>query len=138
MKANESIEKYPARVREYANYTVKSIKNVCKTCGPRIVGSESDAKAREYFRKNDYTDEDIAECLNEDNEDTLKLCRDNLGYFIAYENLFSVWTNPKSDFVVFHEVRRNKYDNLEEVTDTAIPYSEIIRIEQDYEQYKSD
>lgn len=50
MKANESIEKYPARVREYANYTVKSIKNVCKTCGPRIVGSESDAKAREYFK----------------------------------------------------------------------------------------
>lgn len=50
MKANESIEKYPARVREYANYTVKSVKNVCKTCGPRIVGSESDAKAREYFK----------------------------------------------------------------------------------------
>ncbi len=50
MKANESIEKYPARVREYANYTVKSVKNVCKTCGPRIVGSEADAKAREYFK----------------------------------------------------------------------------------------
>ena len=65
MKANESIEKYPARVREYANYTVKSIKNVCKTCGPRIVGSESDAKAREYF-KNDldkFCDETIVEPL---------------------------------------------------------------------------
>ncbi len=65
MKANESIEKYPARVREYANYTVKSVKNVCKTCGPRIVGSESDAKAREYF-KNDldkWCDETIVEPL---------------------------------------------------------------------------
>lgn len=65
MKANESIEKYPARVREYANYTIKSVKNVCKTCGPRIVGSESDAKAREYF-KNDldkWCDETIVEPL---------------------------------------------------------------------------
>lgn len=50
MKAYESIEKYPARVREYTNYTIKSIKNLCKAVGPRIVGSESDAKAREYFK----------------------------------------------------------------------------------------
>ncbi len=50
MKANESIEKYPARVREYTNYTIKSVKNVAKAYGPRPVGSESDAKAREYFK----------------------------------------------------------------------------------------
>ena len=50
MKANESIEKYPARVREYTNYVIKSIKNVCKTYGPRPVGSESDRKAQEYYK----------------------------------------------------------------------------------------
>ena len=50
MKANESIEKYPARVREYTNYAIKSVKNVSKTYGPRPVGSENDAKAREYFK----------------------------------------------------------------------------------------
>ena len=50
MKASESIEKYPARVREYTNYTIKSVKNVCKLCGPRPVGSESDSKAVEYFK----------------------------------------------------------------------------------------
>ena len=50
MKACESIEKYPARVREYTNYAIKSVKNVSKTYGPRPVGSENDAKAREYFK----------------------------------------------------------------------------------------
>ena len=50
MKASESIDKYPARVREYTNYTIKSVKNVSKTYGPRPVGGENDAKAREYFK----------------------------------------------------------------------------------------
>lgn len=54
MKANESIEKYPARVREYTNYALKSTKIVSKNFGPRPVGSEADAKAREYL-KNDAT-----------------------------------------------------------------------------------
>ena len=49
MKANESIEKYPARVREYTNYALKSTKIVAKNFGPRPVGSEADAKAREYL-----------------------------------------------------------------------------------------
>lgn len=50
MKANESIEKYPARVREYTNYALKSTKITAKTFGPRPVGSEADAKAREYLK----------------------------------------------------------------------------------------
>lgn len=49
MKACESIEKYPARVREYTNYAIKSVKNVSKTYGPRPVGSEGDTNAKEYF-----------------------------------------------------------------------------------------
>ncbi len=50
MKANESIEKYPARVREYTNYALKSTKILAKACGPRPAGSESDLKAAEYFK----------------------------------------------------------------------------------------
>lgn len=50
MKASESIEKYPSRVREYTNYTIKSIKNVCKNYGTRVLGSEGDLKSREYFK----------------------------------------------------------------------------------------
>lgn len=50
MKANETIEKYPARVREYTNYALKSTKIVAKNFGPRPAGSEADAKAREYLK----------------------------------------------------------------------------------------
>lgn len=51
MKANESIEKYPARVREYTNYALKSTKILAKEAGPRPAGSEGDKKAAEYFKR---------------------------------------------------------------------------------------
>ena len=46
MKANESIANYDIKVREYTNYAIKSIKNVCKNFGPRPVGSEAEQKAQ--------------------------------------------------------------------------------------------
>ena len=49
MKAQESIERYPQKVREYANYAYKNIKLVCKNFGPRPVGGESEKKAQEYM-----------------------------------------------------------------------------------------
>ena len=51
MKANESIANYDIKVREYTNYAIKSIKNVCKNFGPRPVGSEAEQKAQEYMLK---------------------------------------------------------------------------------------
>ncbi len=69
MKANESIEKYPARVREYTNYAIKSVKNVAKLSGPRPVGGEGDAKAREYFKA------DMAKFCDEYREEPFK-CSD--------------------------------------------------------------
>ena len=36
--------------------------------------------------------------LNEEDPDTVKYIQDNLGYFIAYDNLFSTWTDPQHDF----------------------------------------
>ena len=50
MKANESIPNYDIKVREYTNYAIKSIKNVCKSFGPRPVGSEAETKAQEYMK----------------------------------------------------------------------------------------
>ena len=50
MKAKESIPNYDIKVREYTNYAIKSIKNVCKNFGPRPVGSEAEAKAQEYMK----------------------------------------------------------------------------------------
>ena len=49
MKAQESIERYPQKIREYANYAYKNIRIMCKNIGPRPVGSEEEQKAQEYM-----------------------------------------------------------------------------------------
>lgn len=51
MRPNESIPNYDVKVREYTNYALKSIKNVCKNFGPRAVGSEAEKNAQEYMLK---------------------------------------------------------------------------------------
>ncbi len=51
MKPSESIPNYDIKVREYTNYAIKSIKNVCKSFGPRPVGSEAEKNAQEYMLK---------------------------------------------------------------------------------------
>ncbi len=48
MKANESVKNYPSKLRESTNYTVKTIKNICKNIGPRAPGSENEKKAQEF------------------------------------------------------------------------------------------
>lgn len=50
MRANESIPNFDIKVREYTNYAIKSIKNVCKNFGPRPVGSEAEKNAQEYMQ----------------------------------------------------------------------------------------
>lgn len=49
MKASESIQNYRPKLREYANYTARQIKDVCKTIGPRPSGEEPEKKAQERF-----------------------------------------------------------------------------------------
>ena len=46
MRPNESIPNFDIKVREYTNYALKSIKNVCKSFGPRPVGGEAEKKAQ--------------------------------------------------------------------------------------------
>jgi type I restriction enzyme M protein len=51
----------------------------------------------QFVAKEGMTPEDI-KALNEEDADTVKYIQDNLGYFIAYDNLFSTWIAPESDF----------------------------------------
>ena len=51
MRPNESIPNFDIKVREYTNYALKSIKNVCKNFGPRPVGGEAEKNAQEYMLK---------------------------------------------------------------------------------------
>lgn len=51
----------------------------------------------QFVTKEGMTSEDI-KTINEGDTDTVEYVQNNLGYFIAYENLFSTWIDPASDF----------------------------------------
>ena len=54
-------------------------------------------KEVKYLKDNDWTDEYLPE-LTEDDAETVESVQSNIGYFIAYENLFSTWISKGSDF----------------------------------------
>ena len=56
-------------------------------------------KEEEKLRSDGYDDESLKE-VNEDDREVVKYCKDNLGYFIPYEYLFSTWLEKGSDFDV--------------------------------------
>lgn len=56
-------------------------------------------KELKYLKENDYEDADIKE-LTEEDDDAVKDIQTSIGYFIAYENLFSTWLEMGSDFDV--------------------------------------
>ena len=58
--------------------------------------SEKEVK---YLKENDWTDEYLPELTEEDSE-TVESVQKNLGYFIAYDNLFSTWLSKGRDFSV--------------------------------------
>lgn len=53
----------------------------------------------QFLKKNDFTDSDIQQIDGTDLE-IVEFIQDNIGYFIAYENLFSTWLSKGSDFDV--------------------------------------
>ena len=57
-------------------------------------------KEYHWLLNNDYEPEDIKNYVNEDDLETLKNVQQSLGYFIAYENLFSTWIKIGSDFSI--------------------------------------
>ena len=57
-----------------------------------------------YLNSIGWTDEDIV-TLVEDHENQeavmmMEYCRNNIGYFIEYQNLFATWLKPNSEFSV--------------------------------------
>ena len=56
-------------------------------------------KEEQEFIKAGMTPEELKE-VNEDNSEAKKYAQENLGYFIAYENLFSTWLSIGNDFTV--------------------------------------
>lgn len=56
-------------------------------------------KLEQFAQSQDFTAEDI-QALAEDDPETVGYLQANLGYFIAYEHLFSTWLKQGSDFSV--------------------------------------
>lgn len=56
-------------------------------------------KELQFATKEDFTDSDI-KALSEDDIETAEHIKNNIGYFIAYENLFSTWISKGKDFDV--------------------------------------
>lgn len=56
-------------------------------------------KEEKWLRDNDYEEEDIKE-LNEDDKRQVEYIQDGIGYFIAYEDLFSTWIAKGKSFDV--------------------------------------
>ena len=52
MKFNELNLNPVAKIRESTNFTVREIRKVCKTIGPRAAGSENENKAQDYVLEN--------------------------------------------------------------------------------------
>ena len=56
-------------------------------------------KELKFLKESSFTPEDI-EALVEDDAETVKYVRQNIGYFIAYKDLFSTWLSMGKDFDV--------------------------------------
>lgn len=56
-------------------------------------------KQIQFAKKDEFSEEDIKN-LSEDDADIIKHFQDNLGYFIAYKDLFSTWIGMGKDFNV--------------------------------------
>jgi len=59
----------------------------------------SDREEKYLFEKLDFTEEDLSD-VTEDDDRLKNNCMDNLGYFIAYKNLFSTWIRIEEDFSI--------------------------------------
>ena len=58
-------------------------------------------KQIQFAKSEDFSDDDIR-ALSEDDAETVDHIKRNIGYFIAYEHLFSTWIERGGDFSVSH------------------------------------
>jgi hypothetical protein len=56
-------------------------------------------KELQFAKKEDFTEADI-KALSEEDTETVEHIKSNIGYFIAYDNLFSTWISMGKDFDV--------------------------------------
>ena len=52
-----------------------------------------------FLKENDFAEDDI-KAVSEEDPETVEYIQQNIGYFIAYENLFSTWLEMGRDFDV--------------------------------------
>ncbi len=64
-------------------------------------------KEEQLLRDDGWEADDMAE-LTEEDEHSVEYCRNQLGYFIAYDNLFSTWLKKGKDFDGAVALTRNK------------------------------
>ena len=57
-------------------------------------------KEVDFLKKDGYEEADLQEHVHENNEELVDYCQQHLGYFIAYDNLFSTWLDKGSSFTV--------------------------------------
>lgn len=55
-------------------------------------------KEENYLLDHDWTRDDFKDGLVENEEQVVEYCKDNIGYFISYENLFSTWHKIGNSF----------------------------------------
>ena len=60
----------------------------------------SDNEVRHLKEKAFWTDEEIKNDLKASDPEVLRYCQDNLGYFIAYDDLFTTWLDLGVNFSV--------------------------------------
>lgn len=53
-----------------------------------------------FLKKDGYEEEDLMAEVHENNESVVTYCQQDLGYFIAYDNLFSTWLAKGNSFTV--------------------------------------
>lgn len=59
-------------------------------------------QVEQFMLRNDAEPEDLPDALVETDADTVSLVRNNLGYFLTYENLYSTWRDMGNDFSIAH------------------------------------
>lgn len=59
-------------------------------------------QVEQFLLLNDAEPEDLPDALVETDTDTVSLVRNNLGYFLTYENLYSTWRDMGNDFSIAH------------------------------------
>ena len=81
------------------------------------------------LEKQEWTKEVMAEELNDDDIETVNWCKEHLGYFISYANLFSTWKQEPESFSVSNvtDALNAFVRNIGNNADTRKLYNEIFK-----------